>query len=265
MLHAVSPAVPAPGDGRVGGLRRTARLPLTIADAGSSTILATAPTRWTAAISANPTSTTASRSVTEGTVASGANLDDLGDYRPGLMAAAERGVVHPFVEAGIDKAGRAGARPPSRPGRSRRAAGPALPLQPGRDRHRHRRRRPRLRRAVERAVAGILPRGEPNSAAASLMPALWLSSERRVWAATISAGRRRALRAGPGGSSRASAPIGGARPSCAGPHDRLRDRLGARAPHRHPGSRPLRGQVAPQIEAILHAAARRQASAVDPP
>lgn len=34
---------------------------------------------------------------------SGANLDDLGEYRPGLQAAAERGVRHPFVEAEIDK------------------------------------------------------------------------------------------------------------------------------------------------------------------
>ena len=36
-------------------------------------------------------------------VASGANLDDLGDYRPGLRAAAERAVIHPFVLAGMDK------------------------------------------------------------------------------------------------------------------------------------------------------------------
>ncbi|WP_349262450.1 adenine nucleotide alpha hydrolase [Geminicoccus sp.] len=43
--------------------------------------------------------------LTSGTIASGANLDDLGDYRPGLRAAAEHRVVHPFVEAGIDKAG----------------------------------------------------------------------------------------------------------------------------------------------------------------
>jgi uncharacterized protein len=42
--------------------------------------------------------------VTEGPIASGANLDDLGDYRPGLMAAAEHRVRHPFVEAGMDKA-----------------------------------------------------------------------------------------------------------------------------------------------------------------
>ena len=41
--------------------------------------------------------------VPAGVIASGANLDDLGDYRPGLTAAAERAVVHPFIEAGISK------------------------------------------------------------------------------------------------------------------------------------------------------------------
>jgi uncharacterized protein len=38
------------------------------------------------------------------TVLSGANTDDLGEYRPGLTAAAEHGVWHPFVEAGLTKA-----------------------------------------------------------------------------------------------------------------------------------------------------------------
>lgn len=37
-------------------------------------------------------------------VLSGANADDLGDWRPGLVAAAEHGVVHPLVEAGVGKA-----------------------------------------------------------------------------------------------------------------------------------------------------------------
>lgn len=37
-------------------------------------------------------------------IASGTNLDDLSDYRPGLVAAGEFGVRHPFVEAGMDKA-----------------------------------------------------------------------------------------------------------------------------------------------------------------
>lgn len=34
---------------------------------------------------------------------SGTNSDDLGDYRPGLRAAAMYGVRHPYVEAGMDK------------------------------------------------------------------------------------------------------------------------------------------------------------------
>jgi uncharacterized protein len=36
-------------------------------------------------------------------VVSGANLDDLGDVRPGLRAAEERGVRHPLVEVGMWK------------------------------------------------------------------------------------------------------------------------------------------------------------------
>ena len=36
-------------------------------------------------------------------VFSGANVDDLGDWRPGLEAAGEHGVVHPLVEAGLPK------------------------------------------------------------------------------------------------------------------------------------------------------------------
>lgn len=37
-------------------------------------------------------------------VAHGVNLDDLGDYRPGLKAAEEMGVAAPLVEAGLNKA-----------------------------------------------------------------------------------------------------------------------------------------------------------------
>ena len=37
-------------------------------------------------------------------ICSGANLDDLGDYRPGLTAAAEHAVRHPLQEAGMSKA-----------------------------------------------------------------------------------------------------------------------------------------------------------------
>lgn len=37
-------------------------------------------------------------------ICSGANRDDLGDYRPGLIAAAEHGVRHPLQELGFGKA-----------------------------------------------------------------------------------------------------------------------------------------------------------------
>ena len=38
-------------------------------------------------------------------VVSGANVDDLSDFRPGLEAARQKGVRHPFIEAAIGKAG----------------------------------------------------------------------------------------------------------------------------------------------------------------
>ena len=38
-------------------------------------------------------------------IVSGTNIDDLADFRPGLKAAADHQVRHPYVEAGIDKAG----------------------------------------------------------------------------------------------------------------------------------------------------------------
>jgi uncharacterized protein len=44
------------------------------------------------------------RRVTETQIVSGTNMDDLGDFRPGLEAASEHGVVHPYVEVGIGKA-----------------------------------------------------------------------------------------------------------------------------------------------------------------
>jgi len=43
------------------------------------------------------------RGMTVDAIASGTNRDDLGDFRPGLRAAAERGIVHPYVDAAIAK------------------------------------------------------------------------------------------------------------------------------------------------------------------
>lgn len=43
------------------------------------------------------------KSLNFGQVVSGTNLDDLSDYRPGLIAAEENDIRHPFVEAAITK------------------------------------------------------------------------------------------------------------------------------------------------------------------
>ncbi|PVZ06899.1 ATP-dependent sacrificial sulfur transferase LarE [Actinomycetospora cinnamomea] len=48
--------------------------------------------------------TATARQAGDWTVLSGANTDDLGDWRPGLIAAAEHGVRHPLVEVGLGKA-----------------------------------------------------------------------------------------------------------------------------------------------------------------
>ncbi|MEM7057908.1 MAG: adenine nucleotide alpha hydrolase [Pseudomonadota bacterium] len=42
-------------------------------------------------------------SATDAQLLSGTNMDDLGDWRPGLQAAKDRDVRHPFVEAGLAK------------------------------------------------------------------------------------------------------------------------------------------------------------------
>lgn len=42
--------------------------------------------------------------IADAVVVSGANIDDAGDYRPGLTAAAEHGVRHPMQEANLNKA-----------------------------------------------------------------------------------------------------------------------------------------------------------------
>ncbi|MBO1076272.1 adenine nucleotide alpha-hydrolase family protein [Roseomonas marmotae] len=104
MFHAVSPAVPASATERV--RRHAARhgWVLEVGDAGEF---------QDGRYRANPVDRCyfcktnlydRIRGMVAGTIASGANLDDLGDYRPGLKAAAERRIVHPFIEAGIGKA-----------------------------------------------------------------------------------------------------------------------------------------------------------------
>jgi len=100
--HAVSPAVPAAATARVHRFAQDRGLALKIVDAGEFA---------DASYRANPVNRCYfCKSNLYGTlsrmgdvVAAGTNMDDLSDYRPGLVAAGEHGVVHPFVEAGMTK------------------------------------------------------------------------------------------------------------------------------------------------------------------
>jgi uncharacterized protein len=103
MFHAVSPAVPDEATRRTQALAGREGWSLTIIDAGEFAV---------AQYRANPVNRCyfcktslygAIRPATTAQIVSGTNLDDLGEYRPGLDAAAEHGVRHPFVEAAIDK------------------------------------------------------------------------------------------------------------------------------------------------------------------
>lgn len=104
MVHAVSPAVPASATGRVRAYagREGWRLAVTGAGEFEDANYRANPVDRCYFCKANLYARI--RGLSDAVIASGANLDDLGDYRPGLRAAAERDVVHPYVEAGIDKA-----------------------------------------------------------------------------------------------------------------------------------------------------------------
>ena len=103
MYHATGPAVPAAARSRVEEHAARHGWPLVLLDAGEQ-----ADVRYRA----NPVdrcyyckSNLYARigQATSDPIASGTNRDDLADFRPGLRAAAERDVVHPYVEAAIDK------------------------------------------------------------------------------------------------------------------------------------------------------------------
>jgi uncharacterized protein len=104
MHHATSPAVPAEATERVRRVARTRGWALDIFDAGEFTDprYRANPVNRCFFCKTNLYGAIAGR--TSGVILSGTNMDDLGDYRPGLEAARTHGVRHPFVEAGIDKA-----------------------------------------------------------------------------------------------------------------------------------------------------------------
>ena len=103
MLHAISPAVPATASARVWELAAAQGWELTEIVAGEFADANYLANPYDRCYHCKSNLYRAMANVTERQLASGTNLDDLGDFRPGLQAAAEREVAHPFVEAGIDK------------------------------------------------------------------------------------------------------------------------------------------------------------------
>ena len=104
MFHAVSPAVPAEATARVQEHAVREGWRLTVLDAGEfdDPAYRANPANRCFYCKTNLYGALAAR--TDATLLSGTNVDDLGDWRPGLKAAQAHGVRHPFVEAGIDKA-----------------------------------------------------------------------------------------------------------------------------------------------------------------
>ncbi len=103
LVHAVSPAVPVDASNRVREHAQRLGWPLTIVEAGEFSDERYRSNPVNRCYYCKTNLYTRLRQVWDGPVASGANLDDLGDYRPGLLAASEKEVVHPLVDAAIDK------------------------------------------------------------------------------------------------------------------------------------------------------------------
>jgi uncharacterized protein len=104
MAHAVSPAVQPEGTGRVRQFAASEDWALTVIEAGEfeDPDYRRNPVNRCFFCKINLYAVVAGQ--TDRPIVSGANLDDLGEYRPGLDAAAQYAVRHPYVEAGFDKA-----------------------------------------------------------------------------------------------------------------------------------------------------------------
>ena len=102
-LHARSPAVPAEATRRVRAQAAAEGWALRVIDAGEFADPAYRANPVNRCFYCKTNLYSAIRQVTDRPIVSGANLSDLGEYRPGLDAAREHGVRHPYIEAGIDK------------------------------------------------------------------------------------------------------------------------------------------------------------------
>jgi uncharacterized protein len=104
-FHAVSPAVPPSATKRVKQLANQRNWTLKIINAGefNDTNYLTNPVNRCFYCKFNLYGSITGS--TELQVVSGTNKDDLSDFRPGLKAAGDHRIRHPFVEAGINKDG----------------------------------------------------------------------------------------------------------------------------------------------------------------
>ncbi len=105
LFHAVSPAVPAHATERVRGHAKQYGWLLQIVGAGEFDDPDYLRNPVNRCYFCKSNLYARIQSQTDSVICSGTNTDDLGDFRPGLGAAREQGVRHPFVECGIDKAG----------------------------------------------------------------------------------------------------------------------------------------------------------------
>jgi len=103
MMHAVSPAVPPEGTARVRAIAAAEGWSLVVLDAGefADPLYRANPVERCFYCKTNLYGRIARE--TGATILSGTNTDDLDDWRPGLRAAADHAVRHPYVEAGIAK------------------------------------------------------------------------------------------------------------------------------------------------------------------
>ena len=104
MVHAISPAVPVAATARVREMSEREGWDLREIAAGEFADPDYRANPYNRCFYCKSNLYRSMHAITDRRIASGANLDDLSDYRPGLQAATEQAVVHPFVDAGIDKA-----------------------------------------------------------------------------------------------------------------------------------------------------------------
>lgn len=104
VMHAVSPAVPPEATARVERMAAERHWRLTLIEAGefADPAYRSNPVNRCFYCKTNLYGTI--RAHTGRAILSGANMDDLGEYRPGLEAARRHDVRHPFIEAGYTKA-----------------------------------------------------------------------------------------------------------------------------------------------------------------